>query len=613
MVFFKAMSEKRRNIYMLTVELILIAAVTAGLILGISAVRKDAYLTTLNWPESDFLPEFSDAAPVLDYLDTGGFSQNEQILAASLQSVVNKTRSRLYLSAAPPEDDPAARALELKFNPPTSDLYETLGKYREELRGIVVWDPEEPHTANLAAVVGAAKRCVVADGDQAERLAADYGLPVVEDLRGRYADRLEVYRAMLDGYADKSAQRLIMGCNPAGSTALWDYAAAAGALRVWLDPSDPEEAALLDDFLARMPAGKSVYMGDWPDGENAPEMASSRGVTSLAGADNLSVYAAVAHKQPPDKTAEAAPPPATKPENKLYIALVAGTGDLEESRNRLPALWASSRASQLPMSWSLSPALLHTAPALWDHLRDTASGLDCFVNPTAGFGNFNPLPWNDGESLLQFYKRSDVYAAVTPYAAYSLPAGWDDPLSPQAAEGLTALYVDNLPHLQALLDPETEAAVQYDSMLRLPLRTAGSADELERVLREAAASYGGGSPAFMAVQAPLLEMEQYEALAACAAAENSAIAYVTVDDCLALFRGQTETSSAPSGKPAARVTVDSGWDPYDLTSVTDQLPGPSPWRYVGATVLSLLLLAAALLQFRLLERARKRKENSACV
>ncbi|MCI8361488.1 MAG: hypothetical protein HFE86_09160 [Clostridiales bacterium] len=615
MTLFKQMTEKRRNLYLLSVELILIAALTAGLFLGISAVRRDAYLAAIDWPESDFLPELPAAAPRLDCLSTQGMDQNQRILAASLQSVVNKTGARLFLSDGPLEENQALRALGLHFSAPSAELDGLLTAYQKEVRGLVVWDTAQPDTAHLAGVIAAAKRCLVVDGPQAEALTVAYGLPVLEDLRDRFDNRLEVYRAMLDAYDDKSARRLLIGADPAGPPDLWDYAAAAGAFRVWLDPVKPEEAALLEAFFERMPAGKSVYMGDWPDRTAGVELASRHGVASLSGAANLSVYAASRRegtRRDKDAGQETAYP-VKRPENRLYIALVAGTGELEEGLLQLPALWAEFREIDLPMSWNLSPALPHAAPDLWAAYAETAGSADCFVNPTAGFGDVCPALWEDGESLLQFYKRMDGYAVETAYAAFTLRPGWDQPLSSQGAQGLLSVYGNSLPHLQALLDPDAQTAQRFDGAIRLPLVTAQSAGELEGLCRRALDGYDGRSPAFLALSAPLLRPEDYAAAAAVLTAEGQPVEFVTVADALALFRGRTEAPPTSQTESAARRPLSLSWDPYGLPNAAQSERGPSPLRYAGAAALSLLLIVIVLFQFHLLEKSRRRKEWDAGV
>ena len=611
MTLFKQMTEKRRNLYLLSVELILIAALTAGLFLGISAVRRDAYFTAIDWPESDFLPELSAAAPTLDCLSTAGMDQSQRILAASLQSVVNKTGARLFLSDGPLEENQAVRTLDLHFSAPSIELEDLLAAYQKEIKGVVIWDTGQPDTAHLAAVIAATKRCLVADGAQAEALTAAYDLPVIEDLRGRFMNRLEVYRAMLAAYDDKAARRLLIGADPAGTPALWDYAAAAGAFRVWLDPTKPEEAALLEAFLDRMPDGKSVYMGDWPDWTAGVELASRHGVASLSGAANLSVYAASRWERAErDREAGEEPVyPVKQPENRLYIALIAGTGELEEGLLHMPAVWADFRESSLPMSWNLSPALPHAAPALWELYTETAGSTDCFVNPTAGFGQVRAALWEDGESLLQYYKRMDGYTAETAYAAFTLRPGWDEPLSLQDAQGFLSVYGDSLPRLQALLDPDAQTARRLEGLIQLPLAAAQSAGDLESLCRQALAGYDGQSPAFLALSAPLLRLEDYEAAVAALTAEGQPVEFVTVADALALFRGQTQVIPAGLFEPVPRQPCSLAWDPCVPADSVQRPHRPSPLRYAGAAALSLLLIAVALFQFHLLEKSRRRKER----
>lgn len=611
MAIFKHMTEKQRNRYLLTVELLLVLLLSAGLFFGISVVRKDAYLDTLHWPDTDFLPGFSNAAPVLDCLLTGGMDTEEAVLAASLQSVVNKTQPRIYLSEEDPASDTAAYALSLKFNTPTDDIYALLDTYIDDFDGLVIWDPALVDTAHLAAVIGTDKRCLVVNGQQAADLSERYGLPVVEDLRGRFTHRLQVYEAMLEDYGDKTSTRLLVGCDPTDSTTLWDYAATVGSLRVWLNPGDPEEAALLEKFLQRMPAGKSVYLGDWPDDNAGVELASRYGVTSLSGTGNLSVYAAVSSLPTDEDGAEAEedmPRTVLEPENCLYIALVTGSGTLEENLRRLPAVWEDVRESRLPMNWSLSPALPHMAPALLDALEDTASGLDCWINPTAGFGTFDPAVWQDGEGLLQFLKRADGYADSLSYPAFTLPAGWTEAISTWGAEGLMTLYAENMPHLQALLDPDAAETSYAEQLLRLPLHTVQSAEELEALCQQLTANYAGDGPAFAVIQTPLLDFSAYEAAVAQAQQAGKEVRFVTLSDMAALARGQYEDANASTiVDNTERTAFVHDWAPYDLSGVEIRSAGPSPWRYVGAGVVSLLGISAALLQFFLLEKARKRR------
>lgn len=603
----KRMSECQRNRYLLVVELIIIAAITLGLVLGISAVRGDAWLPTRNWPEAELLPELETAAPVIDCIETAGLSPAEQRLFISLQGLVNKTRPRIWADDSfPSADNQTLAILDLSFAQ-VQNPYGLLDKYREEIKGVVVYDQNNPYTLHLAAVMAASCRCVIADGQLAERLRADWDLPVVEDLRDRFPDRFAVYQYMLDHFADDMTDRLLIGSDPSHIRYL-DYCIAVGAFPLWLDPAVPEEAALLEAFMQRMPAGKSVYLGDWPEATAGITLASRHGLVCLDGADNLSLLSGLPDRQRDDSTEDPAAFPVYQPENKLYIALIAGDGSLREGLEELPALWESSRASTLPLSWNLSPVVRHAAPALYGYFMDTAAEADCFVIPSAALGAYSLSDWQDGQSLIQLFKRTDVYAEQADYAAAFLPGDLPDDMSADARQGVVDLFGENLPHLSGLLDGGGQGAAFSDRLPLLPVRRAGSAEELMEICQDAWSGFDHSAPFYLAVQTPLLSMSDYEGLAA----QFPDIVFVTVDDCLALMRGGSQTGE-PARLPDAPIRGTgsvAAYDPYDLSGVEEE-PGPSPWRYVGAAAISLISIAVVLAKFFLLERARRRREAAA--
>ena len=599
------MSEAKRNRYLLVVELIIIAAVTVGLLLGIGAARGDAYLVTRNWPESQLLPQLETAAPVADCIATESLSSAECRFFTSLQGLVNKTRPRIFISDHfPSSSDAVPAALHLSFQK-QEDPYALVDKYREEIKGVVIYDPAQPATIHLATVIAASQRCVLAEASLARRLENQWQIPIIQDLRGQFSQAVDVYRFMLENYAESFTNRLLLGSDPNGTTAYMDYTIAVGAFPVWLNAADPEEKALLEDYMSRMPAGKSAYLGDWPDEEAGLSLASQYGVVCLDGAENLSFYAGLS-----DHSKETSPNgadvfPAYKAENKLYIALIIGNGGLSEGLNEMPALWTEARNSDLPLSWNLSPALRNAAPALWEYYADTAGSADCFVSPQAGLGNYNPSDWQDRESLTQMLKRTDVYIEKMNYAAAFLPEDLS-PLQPSSERpGLLEYYRENLPHLSGYVNDRTSQ--DLSEALLLSVQNIQSAQELSDICSQAVAAFDGMAPAYLVLHTPLLSMEIYESLTA----RYPDAQFVTVSDCLALRRGE-KASNPLTILPAhiePRPTVDrSVYDPYAINAADETEEAHSPWRYIGAAAISLLCLSAAILQVFLLERARKHRQ-----
>ncbi|KAF6832407.1 phosphate-repressible phosphate permease, partial [Colletotrichum musicola] len=64
-----------------------------------------------------------------------------------------------------------------------------IDKYRSEVRGAVVYDTRLPDTVNLASTMAGAAGAVLAT----EELARRFNITVLEDLRGRFADKHELY------------------------------------------------------------------------------------------------------------------------------------------------------------------------------------------------------------------------------------------------------------------------------------------------------------------------------------------------------------------------------------------------------------------------------------
>jgi GxGYxYP putative glycoside hydrolase C-terminal domain/GxGYxY sequence motif in domain of unknown function N-terminal len=170
----------------------------------------------INWPDGRALPRFAEPTR-LDVVDLPGLSGDQKLLLGTLQGVVNRTRPRIYLIG----DDAAGgegrltwlRSLRVpyKVHPGPWRLMST---YRKAVRGTVVFDPELPDTVNVATTLAGIKDAVVASPALAERLEEEYGLPVLDDLRGRFADRLEAYEWQFEELWPQTTHRMLIGLPP---------------------------------------------------------------------------------------------------------------------------------------------------------------------------------------------------------------------------------------------------------------------------------------------------------------------------------------------------------------------------------------------------------------
>ena len=169
----------------------------------------------------------NDSGEILELciLDVSGLSYTDRLIATSLQGLVNRTGPKLFLNFGV-YDDPQARRTNEDFLPDSIwqekfrpfvgnqdehnlsyfrglyDLCEdqvdglegALRKFREIVKGAVVWDPDFPDTANVALMLAAQEDLLVLPPDRTEWAVKEHGLEIRHDLRGRWTDRVALYQ-----------------------------------------------------------------------------------------------------------------------------------------------------------------------------------------------------------------------------------------------------------------------------------------------------------------------------------------------------------------------------------------------------------------------------------
>jgi putative glycoside hydrolase with GxGYxYP motif/GxGYxY motif-containing protein len=265
--------------------------------------------------------------------------------------------------------------------------------------------------------------------------AKPYDLPVLADLRAlHFASARDVYDYELAHYASQATDRVLIGLDPAIANCLRDYAVATQAAVVWLDPTDPAQASLLRSYLGRLKTN-APYMGWWTNEPTGVSLASEYGVPTYAAnyALNLTALAGVSFPIEPPK----APPPPTL-ENKAYVAFFLSDGDnVEENENLLPNKWRDPARGQVPISWTVQPAMVDLAPVVLHYFWSTATSNDVLVSGPSGLGYTYPSRWPAG--------AFPQYAAVT--GDYLRRAGldvitvWNDgsPLDGSTADAYAAI------------------------------------------------------------------------------------------------------------------------------------------------------------------------------
>jgi len=160
----------------------------------------------------------------VDLLSVADLNYAERLTANSLQGLVNRSGAILFFDYGN-YDDPSTRKTnsvqmteenwfgkyrqylkrndldnlayyrnEYGFDPnQLSNLNQAIKKYQKHLNGLVIWDPNLIDTINLALIMAGLNNLLVVHPDQQSQIADLTGLPVIEDLRGRFTDRISLY------------------------------------------------------------------------------------------------------------------------------------------------------------------------------------------------------------------------------------------------------------------------------------------------------------------------------------------------------------------------------------------------------------------------------------
>lgn len=166
----------------------------------------------LYWPSNQALPTF----PTPYHLDVANIQQltgDQQVLLTTLQGIINRRQPRLYwLMQGDGTDQTWLDTLRVPYTT-TTDPLSKIAKYRSEIQGAIVYDPTVPDTINVATTLAGLKNAVIATAD----LAAQYKLPILEDLRGRFANKLDAYNWILNNYWPSLTHRILTGISPASA------------------------------------------------------------------------------------------------------------------------------------------------------------------------------------------------------------------------------------------------------------------------------------------------------------------------------------------------------------------------------------------------------------
>ncbi|HOQ99117.1 MAG TPA: GxGYxYP family putative glycoside hydrolase [Anaerolineae bacterium] len=177
-------------------------------------------------------------------LAVGEMRYDDQVTAASLQGLANRTQPAMFLDYGI-YDDPASRKTNEDFiseelwrekfrdalgqqdqhnldayakiyplQPQRVDsLAEAIAHFLPIIKGFVVWDPEQPDSINVAIMICSLESLLPISPDHVD-WAERFGLPIQQDLRGRWQDRIALYSWALENLFSRCTPGKVASIEP---------------------------------------------------------------------------------------------------------------------------------------------------------------------------------------------------------------------------------------------------------------------------------------------------------------------------------------------------------------------------------------------------------------
>ena len=361
---------------------------------------------------------------VVDCFDT---PPDERLLLMSLQGLVNRTRPRIYLvinsawmadsTHEPPDHRRDEFWLEwmirerhtretVRIAGNGAGIAELLAGFKSSYNGAVVPDPNLPISNNVAITVAGAERLIVCS----KALAAQYGIPIVVDLRGKFTANHEAMRWAWNRYKDRLNPYLVATGHPRTHHALaWafpvDYYVQHRAFVFWVTGSESvghpgcdalKEKAIVEDVLAALPPNIPVLGFTWAGANEGlgefegVKMISEWGdVLIAAGIPNLSVHSGCRGARLKQRARRPLP---KLDRTKTYVALTTSDGDALGTFYNFQVDWfRSAERRSLPsgIGIGIGPTAVDLIPALTHWYYEQADGSELFCD-VSGIGYMYP-------------------------------------------------------------------------------------------------------------------------------------------------------------------------------------------------------------------------------
>jgi hypothetical protein len=477
----------------MTIRTAFIVTLAASLLLaGSSAVFSDGESDVVakrlgmasGKPYTSVVPRMNEPTGWLTVLTIWPDSPTVRVALASLQGIVNRDDPKLYLGM----DKVLSWAeyhsgkIKIKIEP---DVYKIFETYKDKPKGMVVYDTTLDAECNIAITYAGVDDLIPVTADLAEDFSKRYGWKVVQDLRGRWTNRVEAYKWSLENLFPRCTKFALMHYDftPTPLTVpLWleggghrgaasvDYAVAS-RMFVWFIGNRPlpGEMELANKVMESVPFYTPVVGASGGSMYDEPALVSY--VASFANLHiplysyNCSVLSGI---QIPDRLLKQKklPPPRDFGPDKIYITFTNSEHDNMghvigggppwdvlgfETDDPYRIFWCDPMRGQVPVGWPIGPLLCELAPTVLARIVLTQTDNDCLMAALSGIcltdlpGFASAYPKSQDDLLAGYSKLSGQYMKRL---------GWTT-VNPWGPPGGLRTFVKNIPGLEGVFEGYT--------------------------------------------------------------------------------------------------------------------------------------------------------------
>ena len=392
------------------------------------AVDADLTLPTTPRAYPTLQPKSPPPARHLYVADVRHLPQDQVLLLASVQGIVNRRQPRIYLITS---DDDQFWLTQMQAQGHTeapvvvADPLSLVQRFRAEIKGAVVPDPFLYVSPCIAVDYAGLSDLAIATPALAQRV----GLPIKTDLRGRFKDDASALRFARTDLLPRLNPYISLCLDPPLLGAQVDDIIAARGSCFWITgpkaqnkpgANEAAERAEISRTFAQMPLS-SVVRGFWwhGDGQGLDEtpgvaLGSRYGkITTVSDyVANFSVTSGVrvaALKQKPQ------PPAPALDRSKVYVAITMSDGDnFCPWRGVFRQFMDDPLYGTIPVAFGMGPSLVDVAPDQAQWYYDHAAPNTEFLCDVSGAGYIYPTDWakalKDRPAQLQtFYNLTTTY------------------------------------------------------------------------------------------------------------------------------------------------------------------------------------------------------------